>query len=319
MATSVESGRMTAADQMRDLLARAEKRVVAPADGSGAPEFYGWLDEVAAMWPALLASGSDLRGEKARWQSLQDQVTTRASAILKAWQKVGGLPAARLAADPDRDNWWWWLDEQVIAQRSRSLKRAAIIALAVVVVLALGSQVARVLLPVDPVVRDVYALREKARRLIENGDAAGALSSYQQAVQRSPDDPQLHLMVGVLAEQLGDSALADESFAAARLVSSDEASFYVERGFGYLEVRNPQKALEDGLQAAALKPEDGRAWMLVGTAREGVGDPAGALEAYSQASTVANDSDPEIAAIARMRMAGMMQSIQEIAPITPAP
>ena len=126
-------------------------------------------------------------------------------------------------------------------------------------------------------------------------------------------------MVGVLAEQLGDSALASQSFAAARSASNDEASFYVERGFGYLEVRNPQKALEDGLQAVALKPEDGRAWMLVGTAREGVGDPAGALDAYTQASTVANDSDPEIAAIARMRMAGMLQSIQEIAPITPPP
>lgn len=310
---------MTAADQMRDLLARAEKRVVVPADGGGAPELYGWLDEIAATWPALLASGSDLRGEKARWQSLQGEVTTRAGAILKAWQKAGGLPAARLAADPDRDNWWWWLDEQVAAQRSRSLKRAAIIALVVVVVLALGSQVARVLLPVDPVVRDVYTLRENARRQLENGDAAGALASYQQAVQRSPDDSQLHLMVGVLAEQLGDSAQAGESFAAARAASPDEAMFYVERGFSYLEVKNLQKALEDGLQAVALKPEDGRAWMLVGAAREGEGDPAGALDAYSQASTVASDSDPEIAAIARMRMAGMLQSIQEIAPITPTP
>lgn len=310
---------MTLADQMRDLLARAEKRVVAPTDGGGAPEFYGWLDQIAAMWPALIASGSELSGEKARWQSLQGQVTTRSGAILKAWQRADGLPAARLAADPDRENWWWWLDEQVAAQRSGRLKRAAIIAVVIVVVLALGSQLARVLLPVDPVVRDVYALRENARRMLDAGDAAGALASYQQAVQRSPSDPQLRLMVGVLAEQLGESALANEAFAAARSVSADEALFYVERGFGYLEIKNSQKALEDGLQAVALKPQDGRAWMLVGTAREGTGDPAGALDAYSQASTVANDSDPEIAAIARMRMAGMLQSIQEIAPITPAP
>lgn len=319
MAASVADGLVTAASQMRSLLAQAEKRVVAPSDGGGAPELYGWLDEIAAMWPALEASGSDVRAEAARWESLQGQVTTRAGAILKAWNRAGGLPAARTAAAPDRANWWWWLDEQTSAQRSRRFVRAAIIAVVVVGVLALGSQMLRILLPVDPVVRDVYTFREDARSAFESGDVAGALASYQQAVERSPDDPQLRLMVGVLAEQLGQTDLASESFAAARSAVNDDGWYYIERGFGYLEVQDLQRALADGLQAVASKPDDGRAWMLVGTAREGMGDPVGALDAYTQASEVASDSDPEITAIARMRMAGLMQSLQGMPPITPTP
>ncbi len=304
---------------MRDLLARGEKRVVAPADGGGVTELYGWLDEIAAAWPALIASGSDLRAEKARWQSLQDQVSTRSRAVLQAWKREGGLPAARFAADPVRDNWWWWLDEQVAAQRASSRKRAVLIVVAVVAVLALGSLVLRVLFPVDPVVRDVYRLSEDARRALEVGDTAGALASFQQAVERSPDDLQLRVMVGVLAEMLGDSATASDAFAAAQAVSPDEASFYTERGFGYLEVKLSEKALADGQQAVALAPQDGRAWMLVGSASEAVGDAAGAYYAYSQASQVSEESDPQITAMARIKMAGMLQAIQAPEAITPVP
>lgn len=310
---------MTPADELRDLLTRAEKRVVTPGDGGGAPELYAWLDEIAGLWPALIASGADLRGEKARWQSLQGEIKTRANAVLRAWQHAGGLAAARLAGNPDRDNWWWWLDEQTTAQRSSRRKRAALIVGIVVLALALGSQALRVLLPVDPVVRDVYRLRESARRALDAGDTAGALASYQQAIERSPNDPQLLVMQGVLSEQLGDLNAAASAFDAARAASLDDAAYHIERGFAYLEVLAPEKALEEGMQAVQAAPQDGRAWMLVGSARERLGDSAGALDAYTQASTVAAESDPEIAAIARIRMAGMLQSMQETAPITPQP
>ncbi|MCA9870541.1 MAG: tetratricopeptide repeat protein [Anaerolineae bacterium] len=318
MATAIPSSSQTPADKMRDLLTRAEKRVVAPDDGS-VRELYSWLDEIAAAWPALIASGADLRGEKARWQSLQSQVSTRAGAVLRAWQREGGLAAARAEVEPARDNWWWWLDAMVAARRAGRLKRAALIVAAVVVVLALGSLALHVLLPVDPVVRDVYRLQEEARRAMEVGDTAGALASFQQAVQRSPGDPQLHVMVGVLAERLGDSAAADDAFAAARAALPDDASFFSERGYGYLELQVFDKALEDGLQAVAVAPQSGRAWMLVGSAYESLGDTASAYDAYSQASTVSEETDPQITAIARMRMAGMLQAIQAPSEITPEP
>lgn len=319
MAISVDSGSTSPIDLMRDLLLRAEKRVVALAEGGGAPELYAWLDEIAASWPVLIASGADLRGEKARWQSLQGEVSARAGAVLRAWQSAGGLPAARLAANPNADNWWWWLDQQTAAQRSRRRKRAALIAAIAVVVLIVASQALRVLLPVDPVVRDVYRLRESARRALEAGDTAGALANYREAVGRSPNDPQLLVMEGVLAEQLGELDAAASAFDAARAASPSDAAYHVERGFAYLEAFVPEKALAEGLQAVEASPEDGRAWMLVGAARERSGDLAGALDAYTQASTVAADSDPEITAVARMRMAGIMQSMQEVAPITPMP
>ena len=74
-----------------------------------------------------------------------------------------------------------------------------------------------------------------------------------------------------------------------------------------------------GLQAVAVAPQSGRAWMLVGSAYESLGDTASAYDAYSQASTVSEETDPQITAIARMRMAGMLQAIQAPSEITPEP
>ncbi|MCB9153595.1 MAG: hypothetical protein H6649_06000 [Caldilineae bacterium] len=113
MATAILSSSQTWADKMRDLLTQAEKRVVAPDDGS-VRELYGWLDEIAAAWPALIASGADLRGEKARWQSLQSQVSTRAGAVLRAWQRRAawrprGLRSSLLATTGGGGWTRWWL------------------------------------------------------------------------------------------------------------------------------------------------------------------------------------------------------------------
>lgn len=319
MATAIPESRTTPADKLRDLLTRAEARVVAPADGGGVHELYGWLDEIAAAWPALNASGADLRAEQARWQSLQDQIRTRSQAVLRAWKQAGGLPAARLAGNPAGDAWWWWLDEQVEAQRAARRQRAVLIGVAVVAALVVASLALRVLLPVDPVVRDVYRLQEEARRALEAGDMAGALASYQAAVERSPGDPQLHVMLGVLAERLGDSGAANDAFAAGRALSPSEAAFYSDRGYSYLAIAAPDQALADGLQAVDLAPQDGRAWMLVGSTYEALGDATGAYDAYLEASKVAEENDPQITAVARIRMAAMLQAIQAPAEITPAP
>ena len=117
----------------------------------------------------------------------------------------------------------------------------------------------------------------------------------------------------------GAEAAADDAFAAARAALPDDASFFSERGYGYLELQVFDKALEDGLQAVAVAPQSGRAWMLVGSAYESLGDTASAYDAYSQASTVSEETDPQITAIARMRMAGMLQAIQAPSEITPEP
>jgi len=59
--------------------------------------------------------------------------------------------------------------------------------------------------------------------------------------------------------------------------------------------------------------------MLVGSAYEALGDAAAAYDAYSQASIVAEKNDPQITAVARIRMAAMLQAIPAPAEITPAP
>lgn len=319
MATALETGRMTSADDLRASLALAEKRIVALDDDGGPAELFRLLDEIALLMVGLTADGVDLRAEQTRWESLQAQVSGRARAILRAWKRRGGLAAARAQVSPPVENWWWRLDSEASAQQRRRMGRLVVGAVAAVALLALAAAAFRLAFPVDPAVRDLYRLHLRAEEALQRGDPAAALAAYRDAVSRAPADVESQIMVGVLAESLGEADLADQSFAAARALTAGEGEFVVERGFGYLRAGLADKANADGQQAVALKPDDGRGWMLLGGAREALGDAAGAVDAYSQVAAVAAETDPQLVVLARVRMAAILQTIQAVQETAPAP
>lgn len=321
MAVTIKTERHTLADDLRQLLARSEERVINVASQAEAAELYAWLDQIDHMWPEVQTMGANVRAEETRWQSLQERLAARGAKVLRAWQGSAGLAAARQAAQPPASAWWWWLD-QVMAQKRRAvLRRVGLLALALLALLAVAAFALPRLFPVDPAVRAAYRLQNAADVALANGDAQAALLSFSQAIEINPNDSSLLISHGVVAEMLGQNALAEQSWQRARaLLPGDEAQFLAERGLVYIRTQQPQQAAGDAEAAIALNPDLAMAHLVLGGALEGLGRYQEAVSAYQQASALAEaDDNPQLTVMARTQMANLLQRIQASPPSTPVP
>lgn len=312
MATAIKSERFTLADDLRRLLARGEDRLIDLSSQADAAELFALLDQIARLWPEARATGADVRGEEARWQGLQERLVARGSQVLRAWQGSAGLEAARHAAAPDHERWWWWLDQIMADKRRARLRRVALAALAAVAVVAAAVFILQRLFPVDPAVREAYRLQTAADVALAGGDLQSAFDSYSQAIEVDPQDYRLYVTHGVLAAVLGQSAVAERSWQQARaLLASDEARFLTERSLAYLRAQQAQQAVDDAQAAIALDPGSAQAQLFLGGALEALGRYQEAVQAYEQASALADAADnAQLVVIARTQLAQLMQRIQ---------
>jgi hypothetical protein len=118
MARAIQDGRVTPADELRELLAECEKLLAnLRGHGSNSLNLLRHMDRIAALLPELEGGGADLRSEAGRWEMLQSAVRTNKARIVRQLRGVGGLPALRAEAHPDgREQWWWRLDQEVASQ-----------------------------------------------------------------------------------------------------------------------------------------------------------------------------------------------------------
>lgn len=308
MAIAVKAGTQTAADELRSLLAQNEDRLVKLGGQQAAADLFAGLDRLAELWPGIQQSGVDVRGEWTRWETLQAQLRQRGAKVLAAWGGAQALVAARAVAAPDPSHWWWWLDERVANRRRRRVIRAASLVAAVLVIAVVGVLLFERLFPVDENLRQAYRLRTDGETALMEGDYQTALSSIKQAASIMPDDPALQVLAGVLSEQAGDSAGADESWQTARgLLQGEEDEFLVLRAMAYGQVNQFDKSEQDALAASALNPNSARAYLYLGAAYEGQGRIPEAMDAYTKASDLAGDSDPNLTVLARARLASLLQ------------
>jgi len=308
MAIAVNAGTQTTADELRTVLAQSEGRLVKLRDRESAMEFFAGLDTLVGLWPAVQEAGVDARGERSRWETLQAQLKKRGGKVLAAWGGRQALSDARAATSPERTCWWWWLDEIVAEQRRNRLLKTAGVAVTVIAIAALGAFLFDRLLPVDESVRVAYSLRTDAESAILIGDYESAFNSMKQAALALPEDPSLRIMVGVLAEQLGDATTATQAWDRARsLLQGKEADFLMRRGMAYGQTNQFEKSKQDELAALALDPTLARAYLYLGAAYEGQDKIPEALDAYTKASELAGDVDAELTVLVRIRMASLLQ------------
>lgn len=319
MAQAIRPERVTAADEIRDLLTRCEKRVVSPLEGGGVAELFAWMDAIVELWPGLEASGADLRAEQTRWESLQGQVRARASQLLRAWGGAEALIASRREVNPGKDRWWWWLDELVSQERRRRMFRALGVAVILFVVLGGGYLLFNRLFPVDPQVRALHRLQLEIESAIQGGDLQTARELLDEARLVAPDSPEVVLQLGAVAEAQGDQQTAQRAWDIARQLVDDEAGFLAARGQYYLAVRLPHKARQDEEAALALDPNLAVAHFLLGLAHEQEGDLQQAISHLQQASDLAQGDNPQLAVIARARMAELLQRVTLPTATTQAP
>jgi hypothetical protein len=170
MAIALATGRVTPADDLRQLLSQSEERLINLSDQTSAAELYSRLDQITDLLPQIQATGGDIRAEEARWESLQERLRSRGPRVLRAWQGSAQLGVARLAADPGPGRWWWWIDQIVVEQRRHGLRRTGRVVLALLAIVAVVALVFPRLFPVDPVVRESYRLQIGAESALNNGD-----------------------------------------------------------------------------------------------------------------------------------------------------
>lgn len=291
MVRAIPQPKLTPADDLRDKLQRAEL-IVANLQGMGpqAATLLGLLDEAQDLLISLEAQGMDVRAERTRLITVQNQLRSRAALLNREMAAVGGFPALREKRSPPRDHWWWYLDE-LVAQRRRQLLRHGIIIGAVVLILlaVVGVVYNRYLAP-DPLTRQMMALFSEAEALLEQGDFPGALAKYQAVLDLAPTNTEALIWTGVLAQQLGQEERAEVAFAAARTEAGSELRFLIGRGMAYVQLNQLDAAQTDTEAALALDPNSAEAHFLLGGVYELQGRSQEAIAELQRAADLARQS-----------------------------
>jgi tetratricopeptide (TPR) repeat protein len=311
MVKAIPHLKLTPADDLRDKLQDAEL-AVANLKGTGAEAvaLLDLLDETQDLIVSLEAKGMDLRAERTRLTTVQNQLRSRAAVLTREVATAGGLPALRQKCAPDRDRWWWYLDE-LVAQRRRRLLRNGMTTAAILLILLGVAIVAydRFMAP-DPLTRQKMALVYDAEALLRQGDVTGALERYQAARALDPGDAEVLVWVGVLSQQLGQRGEAENAFAAARVQAGSEVEFLVTRGMVYEEAGQLDSAEADAETALSLDPNTAEAHLLLGGIYEAQGRTREAIAELQQAADLARQAGNDtLYVLASTRLAMLLQAV----------
>jgi len=316
MVWPVPTGKLTPADELRDLLGRVERRLanVSSASAEQLLELMGWLDQIVTLIAELETQGVDLRPERTRLESIEGILRSKAGQIVR---RTGlALVRRREEVKPDESHWWWWIDRFVLIRTRQRLQRMLIV-LSVVAILVVGGYVAfNYFFPTNPNVEKAQGLQLTAERLAMEGNWAGAEEQLLQALEYTPDDAILWTWLGVVREKQGNQAGADEAFAKARSLSQTELDYLLAKGQVYIQSNQGDKALAEAEKAVKLAPDSAQAHFLLGGAYELLGRQLEAIQEFEKTAALAEEKEPQLVVLARMRMGMLLQTLGVSLPTT---
>ncbi len=314
----VEAKPLTRLDELRERLDRLESRLggIEKAGLSGSVmEILEQMDQAHGFLLSLEQEGKLPPEEAARFESIEAQIRGKGAAFLRAAGGSRTFINARLEKNPDPQRWWWFIDRILAEERLRQGKRLGIrAAILVVVLVGLGVLYEAFLAP-PPQEEARYEYETMADSLIASGNLEGALEQVENALAVAPGSTELLVRKGVLQQALGRQEEAEQTFAEAQAAIKDAKLFYIERGQGYLQIGDVDAAMADAETVIALDPESAEGYLLLGQAYEFSEQYSQAIQTYEKASTLANEQNrPDLAAIARIRLAYLMQRIPATSP-----
>lgn len=306
MAHDIDRGTGTPAEELRRLLAQAEQRLPdLRSDPAAAAELLATLDRIAVLFGELEAQGMDLRPERGRWEGLQRAVDNRIGYVVRS---VPDWDAARRQAQATPDRPWWYLDQTLAATRRRNRRRALVTAVGVVALVALLVVAWRTFFPVDPAVAAAQQAMEMGQRHVRLQEWEAAYASFTEAAQATPTDAIPFIWLGVVQEELGDNRAAAVHFAQAEQLLTDPVRFRVEKSFAYNQVGRFVQAEEEARAALAIDPKSPHAHYVLAGALEQQDKIEQAIEEFDIASQLAEKVDANLSALARIRLATLMQA-----------
>ena len=308
--------KLTPADDLREVLRQCELKVVAlKSTGAEAVDFLHLMDKTQSLFHHFEATGIDLRAERARWKTVEQQLCSRAALLVRETRAAGGLAQLRETTKPTPGRWWWFLDEEVHRRQQQTFKRMSIGGIVVLLILIIVGLLYQRFLALDPLTKQVLQLTRRAEQAIQDGLLEEALSRYEALRELMPNDPEVFLRLGVTYEVTGRGNEATQAYQRAHDLLSSQEDFFIERGIVYLELGQWESARADAETVLALNPESALGYFILGSAYEAQGQIPEAKNALQQAADLAlAQGDDTLYAMLKIRMGVLMGGSSGVGP-----
>jgi tetratricopeptide (TPR) repeat protein len=307
MAHAIESRANSPANDLRDKLELAERYIVS-LNAANIETFLRLLDQIEQQFEEFAQTDSDLRAEEGRWEGLLNRISAKAGKIVAAANQVGGLAKLR-TANPPAENFWWHLDSEVVKRRTQTIRRALLSLITLVVVVGGGFWAIEYFFPPDPRAVLVVNTNGEVARLVAEGRWEDALTVVEAAQAELPNDAEMVVWEAVLAEQLGDEMRANAALDNLRQLTADNPiNFWLLLGNHRVQVGNLAGAQVAAEEALAMDESNAQANFLLGEVAEASGNIGLAIEQFDRVFVLAEDSNPQLAVIARVRMGTLLQN-----------
>lgn len=312
MAHVVESRARTPAQELRVALDEAERLIVNPS-AQTIEKLLTLLDHIEQLFHDLAPLGVDLRPEEGRWQGLRNRIVSKPGALATAAAAAGGMRKLR-SAHPPAEGEWWQVDLIVSERRRRAWRRFAVGAATILGLLLLLYWAVNTFFPPSPEAILMVETNAAIDSALQEGDFEGARRAVEQSLEQAPNEPELWLWDVVLSEQLNDTTRAESSLARAKELLSDQPlGLWVALGNQRLQVGNLDGAEAAANEAIALAPEEPQAYFLLGGVAEARGDFSTAIDLFDQTFLLAEEDNPQLAVIAKVRMGNLLQRVDPFA------
>jgi tetratricopeptide (TPR) repeat protein len=325
MAHAVDSRATSPANDLRDALDRAEDLVVQP-NAANIEEVLILLDRISDLFVEVEAAGVDLRPEWSRWESIRSRVAARPGLFASAAAGAGGMAKLR-QKHPPAEHFWWHVDRAVAERRRQALKRMTTVLGSIIAVVLLVYWVLETFFPPSPETLLLLETEQNIDEAILAEDWEQARQIVEHARDELPNEPELWVWDMVLSEQLGDMGRAAESMTRAqKLLEERPLAFWITAGNLYLRVGNLDGAERAANRAVEIDPDEAQAYFLLANAAELRGDYQTAIAMFDKTFQLAENDNPQLAVISRVRMGTLLQRAgpfetpgtqESVAPTTP--
>lgn len=271
-------------------------------------EILAALDTVSQKINAL-PPGVTRRALTTELESILSKLRKEAGQFIRDTGGMNQFRAEREKVQPSKEQDWWYLDQYLQEKRSAALRRMVVTGgIAVLVIAALAILYNRFLAP-DPEVAARYGFEQSAQENLMYGSLTQAYDDVEKGLAIAPQDPTLLVLKGVILEASNQAEEAKKIFSVASQQVSPE-DFRLLRGQAYIMANQLEKARVDSEEAIRLNPDTIQGYLLLGQVEETTGQFRDALDSYEKAYTNADKRKQyELAALARTRMAMLMQSM----------
>jgi tetratricopeptide (TPR) repeat protein len=309
-------------DELRRLIEKTDSRLggLERASADDALALLRMFDEMDTLHTTLSADDVDLRAENSRLDTIQLILHRKAGLLLRLLGQKGGIAALRKARAPARERWWWYLDEYVSAQRKQTLRNLARTGVILIILFAVAAAVYQTWFQPDPAVIARLNYTSDAQRAIEAGNLNVALQEMEKATAQFPNDGEIQIWHGAVLSLMKRTQEADAAFQTARQLYPDETTYLIARATVRTQANDIDAANADALAATKLSPDNAQAFLVLGGTQELKGQTQNASQSYSTAASLAAAAkQSELEAMAKVRLAMMMQAAPPIVFSTPQP